>query len=173
MEDIVLSGKDVLLITDRDGPVQKAAEKGRAGHALVGVATADRMRLLKALGDDRVDFVLPDLERLRIDKSVAVLSKRNGCAVALSHSALLNSQGIQGAIRRAAEAIEVLEYYNAEVLFATFAKEELEIRSGKDLEAVLLFLGAKDPARWLSAAGKIIERNGRRAGKIAPGVAEA
>jgi RNase P/RNase MRP subunit p30 len=127
---------------------------------------------LKGLNDNAVDFVLPDLFRLRIDSSVAKLSKKNDCPVAISLSWILNSTDIVRALRKTTEAIETLEYYNAPGIFATFAIDELETRGAKDLENLLDWLGSERPRAWLERAGNIVERNKKRAGEAIPGVRE-
>ncbi|MFH0961825.1 MAG: hypothetical protein V1820_04035 [archaeon] len=161
--------RKVLLIGDRDGQIQKVSSEKRLAEEIIGVESADRMRLLKALATDSVDFILPNIEEAKIDRSLATLAKKEGCAVALSFSHIAKGD-LKRTLARAARAVETLEYYNAPVLFATFAREPLFARDKRDLEGVLEILGSKRPEAWLSEAARIIERNLKRKGEIAPGV---
>ncbi len=159
------------MISDRDGQIGKSVSARRHSEEFIGVATGDRARFLKALSDDAVDFVIPDLDRLRIDASCARMAKRNGCHIALSLSGIIGSENVSRALRKATEAIETLEYYNAPVLFATFARDGLETRREKELESLLEWLGAERPKDAVFAAARILKANRKRKGQIAPGIA--
>lgn len=161
----------VALVLDSDGSVEKRESRVREdkGVSLVGVRTADRMRALKTISSGNVaDFLLPDLSRVWIDKSIATLSKKSGCPIAISFSQIAqNPTEMRKEIGRAKQAVETLDYYNTPSIFATFAEREAMFRDKGDLTGVLELLGAKDPGKWLSLPGKIIE--GKK-GEIFPGV---
>jgi|GEM_PF-3718819 len=160
----------VALVLDSDGSLEKGAARAKEGRAsLVGIRTSDRMRALKAISSgNSADFLLPDLSRVWIDKSIATLSKKNGCPVAISFSQIVsNPLEIRKEIGRAKQAVEILDYYNTPSLFATFAERELLSRDKGDLAGVLEILGAKDPGRMLSLSSELIK--GKK-GEIFPGV---
>lgn len=166
---VLAPGTGLLLIEDTAKNLEKILAS-RPSVDLVVIASANMMKINKAVADDRTDAILLDLGKVRFSRSVASLLKRNGIAAFLPFSSLLANQSL---LRRYKETLAILEAKDVPTAFPSWADGPLELRRPRELGALLTYLGCSDgfvKTTIKETLPTLIEENCQRRKMIAPGV---